>query len=152
MSIQIVGFVGYGLGALVLASYWARWDRIAACAKSLRKRKRVYGLWVTSAMLTAVCFLLVFGLWIMGPANVTPHPTVFVVGLYTFIAGAILWPWMLVPASATAREYVALAVTAAGSVVMLGAAVPQTMSIPFLSYVAFHHVFIDALWWPLYGR
>lgn len=91
----------------------------------------------------------------MSDENVVRSETqsiVFVIGLAIFMAGAITWPWVLVPDHITIQEWIALGITAAGSLIMWGASLFQIMALPFTTYIMFHHVFVDGIWWPLYGR
>lgn len=155
VDIRIAGWVGYCLGVLVLLSYGYKYKAILQSAENMRKNSCVFYVWATSAIVTAVCFILVVALWAMKGNNVTTNNTsaiAYVTGLYIFMAGAITWPYVLIPSKIAMPEMLALWTTALGSIIMFFATLFQPMSIPFTSYIMFHHVVIDALWWPTYKR
>jgi len=143
--LYVVGWVAIGLGVVVLASYAARWTQIADAAKPLMKRNMFY-IWLCSALITVACFLSL--VWFWAEHHITK--LVFVVGMYIFMCGAIAWPWTL-RAKVTPLEVMALLTTAVGSSLLFIASV-ETMVVPLTAYILFHHLFVDAIWWPLYGR
>lgn len=148
-----MGWVGFVSGVVVLGSYVARRKIIYDASEELR-RSNSFFLWATSASVTAVCFLLVLSLWAMKGNNVTDNnhnAQIFVTGLFVFMSGAVLWPWVL-QLELTVNEVSALWVTAIGSFIMFYATWWQIMSVPFTSFIFFHHLFVDGLWWPRYGR
>lgn len=147
------GWIGFVLGVVVLASYVRKRKTIVNASLDLQRRCVFYA-WAASACITAVCFLLVLSLWAMKGNNVTDGDKtarVFVAGLFVFMSGAILWPWVL-QAELTLSELSALWVTALGSLIMFCATWWQVMSLPWTSFIFFHHLVIDGLWWPYYGR
>jgi hypothetical protein len=147
--------MGYALGGLVLLSYAINFAAIRKSARNLVERQCAFATWATSAIATAICFLLVVALWAMKGNNVTPNDDsaiVYVVGLFIFMAGAITWPWVLKAERTTFSELAALWITAIGSIVMFFATLHQVMALPFTTYIMFHHVFVDGMWWPVYGR
>jgi hypothetical protein len=152
---RIAGWVGYSLGAAVLLSYAANYTAIQKSAVALKRRKCVFGAWIASAVATAVCFLLVVALWAMRGNNVTHNNNAavfYTVGLFVFMAGAVAWAWLLTPEKTTTAELAALWATAAGSVIMFAATLQQPMSVAFTAYIMFHHVVVDGMWWPAWGR
>lgn len=150
---RTAGWVGYSLGAAVLLSYAANYTAIQKSAVALKRRKCVFGAWIASAVATAVCFLLVVALWAMGGVTNSNNAAVFyTVGLFVFMAGAVAWPWLLTPEKITTPELAALWTTAVGSVVMFAATLQQPMAVAFTAYIMFHHVVVDGMWWPAWGR
>lgn len=148
-----MGWVGFVLGVVVLGSYVARRRIIYDASEELRRSASFY-LWATSAFVTATCFLLLLSLWGMRGNNVTDNDhnaQIFVTGLFVFMSGGVLWPWVL-QLELTLNEVSALWVTATGSFIMFYATWWQIMSVPFTSFIFFHHLFVDGLWWPRYGR
>jgi hypothetical protein len=76
----------------------------------------------------------------------------YTTALYCFMIGATAWSWVVTPLKITAPELAALSVTAAASTVMFYASLYQPMSLPFTTYIMFHHLVVDAIWWPCFGR
>ena len=154
-AVRIAGWVGYSLGGIVLLSYASNFATIRRSARNLTERKCAFATWTTSAIVTAICFLLVVALWAMGGNNVTSNDDsaiLYVVGLYIFMTGAIAWPWVLDAEETTCAELAALWITAIGSIIMFSATLYQIMALPFTAYIMFHHVLVDGMWWPRYGR
>lgn len=148
-----VGWIGFVLGSIVLFSYALRRKIIYSASEDLRHGASFF-LWAASAFVTTVCFLLVLSLWALHGNKVTDSDDtarVFVVGLFVFMTGAILWPWVL-QLELTLNEVSALWITAIGSFIMFYATWWQAMSVPFTAFIFFHHFFVDGLWWPCYGR
>lgn len=139
------GWGAIGLGIFVLMSYWARSKQIGRASQPLLKRKAFYA-WLVSALITVACFVSL--IWFWSEKRVTK--LVFVVGMYIFMCGAIAWPWVLHDI-VTPLEVMALLTTAVGSSLLFVATI-HTMAVPLTAYILFHHLFVDAIWWPLYGR
>jgi len=150
-TVRITGWVGFGLGAVVLVSYAARWSAILESARSMPARVP----WAVSASVTAISFVLLAVLWGLPGNNVTEDDEMarlFVVGLFGFMAGAICWPWVLDPNYLTPGELAALWLTASGCAVLVAASVSSAMAVPFSAVLLFHHAAVDGVWWPLRGR
>jgi hypothetical protein len=75
----------------------------------------------------------------------------FVVGMYIFMAGAISWPWTLRPLISP-LEVASLITTAIGSSLLLIGSIHEAMAVPLTAYIFFHHLIVDGIWWPAYGR
>lgn len=151
MSVYAAGAVGIGSGAFVLWSYYRHWNEIKASASQLTKRQLV--VWGISACLAAISFILIAIQWFAKPHYVTGgDDALFLSGLYVFMTGAIAWSWTLDSEVLYAPEAVSLIITAAGCGLMVGGSVKSVMSIPFTSYLLFHHFFVDVVWWSLYAR
>lgn len=143
--LYVAGWIAIGLGVIVLGSYWTRSKQIEQASQSLLKRKAFYA-WLVSALITVACFISL--IWFWSEKRITK--LVFVVGMYIFMSGAIAWPWVLRD-TITPLEVMALVTTAVGSSLLFIASI-NTMAVPLTSYILFHHLFVDAIWWPLYGR
>ena len=143
--LYIAGWVAICLGVLVLLSYWTRSQQIERASQPLLKRKAFYA-WLVSALITVACFVSL--VWFWSEKRITK--LVFVVGMYIFMCGAIAWPWVLRD-TVTPLEVMALVTTAVGSSLLFIASI-NTMAVPLTSYILFHHLVVDAIWWPLYGR
>ena len=143
--LYIAGWIAICLGVFVVISYAARWSQIKRASARLMERRAFYA-WLGSAFVTTVCFLSL--VWFWSEQRITK--LVFVVGMYVFMFGALAWPWLLRD-TVTPLEVMALFTTAIGSSLLFIASI-NTAAVPFTSYIMFHHVFVDAFWWPLYGR
>jgi hypothetical protein len=141
------GWGGILLGLVVLASYVARRTEIEEAAKPLLKRRIMFCVWLVSALITASSFLGV--VWVYSRGELTK--LTFVVGMYIFMAGAISWPWTLRPLISP-LEVASLITTAIGSSLLLIGSVDEAGAVPLTAYIFFHHLIVDGIWWPAYGR
>jgi hypothetical protein len=143
------GWGGILLGLVVLASYVARRTEIEEAAKPLLKRRIMFCVWLVSALITASSFLGV--VWVYSRGELTK--LTFVVGMYIFMAGAISWPWTLRPLISP-LEVASLITTAIGSSLLLIGSIHEAGStvVIFTGYIFFHHLVVDGIWWPAYGR
>lgn len=140
---------GISLGALVLVGYGINRQQIFGAAEQLFKTRVALVAWTISAVLTAVSFLAIVGLFAAG--DTPSNKTLFVVGLYVFMSGAIAWSWVVSGDRLTLFELAALWVTATGSIVILAAVEGSTATVP-AAVLAAHHVLVDGIWWPLFRK
>lgn len=151
--VRSLGWVGFGAGTVVLLAYASNWSDILASSVAMAGWR--IKLWMVSACLTATCFLALMMVWALEGNKVTGNDRdarLFVVGLWVFITGAVLWPTYLRGTSLTPTELASLWTTAAGSILMFTATVHEPMSLPLTSVLMFHHVFVDGIWWPQLDR
>lgn len=134
-------------GILVLIGYYVQYNVIREAHQKFLNDSITFYIWLIFAVSSALSYLLLFTLWISTDA-LESASGIFLVGLATFIFGAILWPWVFKDKYAEAS---AIWLTAIGSIGILIATTMSmdavTMALPFASILVFQHVLVDGIWW-----
>ena len=146
-EIRAATYGGFSLGSIVLLNYYRNWSRIMAAASPLRMYPYSFMAWAASALITVAAFIALFVLFIVERA--VCDDVVFLVGIYIFRVGAILWGSNVDPRGLSVEELVSLWFTASGTIVLL-ISTGDTYAVYPCAVLVFHHVLVDGMWWPAF--